>query len=115
MTHATKPLSVPPSRVAGVRRFNRFYTRKIGVLDEGHLFSPMSLAEVRILYELANTESPTAAGLARDLGIARGSLSRLPAWSQTRGLIERPPAPADRRSNVLRLTPAGRSTFNELN
>jgi DNA-binding MarR family transcriptional regulator/GNAT superfamily N-acetyltransferase len=101
--------------VAGVRRFNRFYTRQIGVLDEGHLHSPLSLVEVRILYELAHTESPTAGALGRDLRIDPGYLSRLLRRFESQGLIERAPSPDDRRRSILRLTPRGQATFDELN
>ncbi|HEU4641834.1 MAG TPA: bifunctional helix-turn-helix transcriptional regulator/GNAT family N-acetyltransferase [Gemmatimonadaceae bacterium] len=110
--------AAPPNiadAVAAVRRFNRFYTRQIGVLDEGHLDSPYSLAEVRVLYELAHRNAPSAAELARDLRLDAGYLSRLLRSFEERALIERDPSPTDGRRSHLRLTDAGREAFAPLN
>ena len=106
---------VSPSPVQTVRRFNRFYTKQIGVLNDGLLQSPFSLAEVRVLYELAHREQPTAVQLANELALDDGYLSRILRTFRKRGLIARTPAETDRRQRLLALTPRGRSLFASLN
>ena len=101
-------------RVASVRRFNRLYTQQIGVLDEGLLESPFTLAQARVLYEIAHREEPIARQLAADLGLDTGYLSRILRGFQKTGLIEQKRSSTDRRQNQLSLTPAGRATFAEL-
>ncbi len=106
--------SPPNPRIEAIRRFNRFYTRRIGVLNQGLLESPFSLAEVRLLYELAARESPTATELGKTLAIDAGYLSRLLRGLERRGLTSRQPAQGDRRQRRLRLTPKGRRAFAAL-
>lgn len=100
--------------VAAVRRFNRFYTRQLGLLDEGLLKSGFSLTEARVLFELATQRGPTATDLCCDLGIDPGYLSRLLKKFEDRNLISRWTAPEDARQSRLRLTEAGRLAFRPL-
>jgi DNA-binding MarR family transcriptional regulator/N-acetylglutamate synthase-like GNAT family acetyltransferase len=102
------------TQTSAVRRFNRFYTRRLGLLDRGLLGSELSLTEVRILYELAQRRDAAASDLARDMALDAGYLSRILAGFQRRGLVRRRRAPGDRRRAVLELTRRGRGRFAEL-
>jgi DNA-binding MarR family transcriptional regulator/GNAT superfamily N-acetyltransferase len=102
------------STVGAVRAFNRFYTQKIGVLDEGLLASAFSLAEVRVLWELAQRQAATATELGHDLGLDAGYLSRMLARLAARRLVTRRPAPADKRRLQLSLSASGRRVFHAL-
>ena len=105
---------VDPGRVAAVRRFNRYYTRRIGVLQEGLLHSPYSLAEVRVLYELAHASGLTARDLARELGLDPGYLSRILQAFEKRGFVTRGTGATDARQRPLALTAEGRRAFAPL-
>lgn len=99
--------------VASVRSFNRFYTKQIGLLRKGYLDSPFSLAEVRVLYEVAHRTSPIASQISKELDMDAGYLSRVLANFEKRGLISRKPG-SDARQSHLSLTARGRRAFTAL-
>ena len=102
------------TRIDAVRRFNRFFTRRIGVLREGLLHSPYSPTEARVLFEVASREDLSASELSRELGLDRGYLSRILARLERRGLIVKIPSESDARRRLLSLTPAGKDAFTLL-
>ncbi len=101
-------------RIAAMRHFNRLYTRRIGVLAEGHLDSDFSLAETRVLYEVAHRDDLTAASMSKELGLDAGYLSRILRSLERRRLIKREASAADAREAYVRITPAGRRAFATL-
>lgn len=107
-------MTVTDNQVAAFRRFNRFYTRRIGALQGGFLDSEFSLAEVRVLYELAHRGTASASVLVAELGIDAGYLSRMLKAFQRQGLVRRQPSATDRRSRVVQLTARGRARFVRL-
>src|ERR1700729_4112020 len=101
--------------IAIFRRFNRMYTRFIGTLNEGLLNSPYSLAEARVLYELATRDAPKAREIADELGMDAGYLSRLLGKFERDGLLTRKTSEQDGRYAELMLTTRGKSVFKKLN
>src|SRR5262245_38062406 len=101
-------------RVGAVRRFNRIYTKRIGVLQDGFLQTPFSLAEARVLYELARRDKATATEIAAELGLDHGYLSRILRGFSERGLVVKTASPNDRRQSLLSLTSKGRMEFAPL-
>jgi DNA-binding MarR family transcriptional regulator/GNAT superfamily N-acetyltransferase len=98
-------------RIAAARRFNRFYTRQIGVLRKNFLDSPYSLGEARVIYEIAKDTSPTASEIGRALDLDAGYLSRVLRNFEKRGLLERKVSKTDARQSHLALSPRGRKAF----
>ena len=101
-------------QIAAVRAFNRFYTRKLGVLDQHLMQSPFSLSEARVLYELAHREELAAKEIGTELGLDAGYLSRIVQKFDEDGLITRKPLASDRRQFQLSLTGKGRQAFAKL-
>jgi DNA-binding MarR family transcriptional regulator/GNAT superfamily N-acetyltransferase len=101
-------------RVAALRRFGRFYTARIGVLGEGYLDTPYSVAQVRVLYEIAHRDGVSAAELARDLALDPAYLSRILRGFTEAGLLERRRSERDARRSFLSLTRDGRAVFDPL-
>lgn len=99
------------AEVGAVRHFNRFFTRRIGVLREGLLHSPYPLTEARILFELAHEDDLTATALCSELGLDPGYLSRILARFEGKGLIDKVRSESDGRQMLLRLTAAGQDAF----
>jgi DNA-binding MarR family transcriptional regulator/GNAT superfamily N-acetyltransferase len=97
--------------VAAVRRFNRFYTQRIGVLREGWGKSRFSLTQSRVLYEIQARDNPTATEIARELGLDAGYLSRILRGFETRSLIARETSEHDGRQSFLSLTASGRKAY----
>jgi DNA-binding MarR family transcriptional regulator/GNAT superfamily N-acetyltransferase len=102
------------SPVAAVRAFNRFYTKKLGVLDQHLMQSPFSLSEARVIYELAQRGTVVAKQIGAELGLDPGYLSRIVQSFEDKGLITRTPLPSDRRQQQLALTAKGRQAFAKL-
>src|SRR5262245_34277943 len=102
-------------RIAAVRRFSRFYTRRIGVLQERFLGTDLTLTEGRIVYELAQRERATASELIAALELDPGYVSRLLRKLEDRGLVERQPSAADGRQSIARLSERGQERFAAIN
>ena len=102
------------ARVEAIRRFNRLFTRRIGVLREGLLHSSYSLTEARVLFELANREELSASELVRELGLDPGYMSRTVGGLERQGLVEKVRSETDGRRRILSLTAEGEEAFEVL-
>jgi DNA-binding MarR family transcriptional regulator/GNAT superfamily N-acetyltransferase len=107
-------VSIATERIAGVRRFNRFYTRQIGLLRDGLFGTEFSLTEARVLYEIATNNAAVASKLAADLKIDPGHLSRMLRRFRAAGLIVGERSSTDGRRDILTLTDTGWATFETL-
>jgi DNA-binding MarR family transcriptional regulator/GNAT superfamily N-acetyltransferase len=102
-------------RIAAVRRFSRFYTRQLGLLQESLVDTRFSLAQARVLYELAHRDQVTASELAADLDLDHGYLSRILRRFGDDGLLRRVRVPSDGRQSLIAITAKGRKAFAPLN
>lgn len=105
---------VRQEQVAAMRRFNRFYTRRVGVLGRRFLDSPFSLTEARVLFEISTRSRTTAAEIRRELGLDAGYLSRLLSGLHGKKLVAREASVEDGRESILRLTARGQQLFGAL-
>ena len=101
-------------RTDAVRRFNRFYTQRVGALHKDFVGSPYPLPEARMVYEIGRRGSTTASELGRDLDLDAGYVSRLLQALRRRGVVQGKPAPNDARTSVLSLTEKGRKSYATL-
>ncbi|MCI3276037.1 bifunctional helix-turn-helix transcriptional regulator/GNAT family N-acetyltransferase [Streptomyces cylindrosporus] len=108
--------SVPAAQVAALRRFNRYFTRRIGALDDHYLGQNRPLGEARLLFEIA--ESPGGVSL-RDLrgrlGLDAGYLSRMAKALESQGLVRLSAHPEDNRLRMIETTPTGLTEVKEQN
>jgi DNA-binding MarR family transcriptional regulator/N-acetylglutamate synthase-like GNAT family acetyltransferase len=102
-------------RISEIRRFSRFYTKRIGLLSDGILGSDHSLSEARVIYELAQREVSSGAEIAEELGLDRGYVSRILRSLERQGLVTKARSKHDRRRIHVSLSPTGRDTYERLN
>jgi DNA-binding MarR family transcriptional regulator/N-acetylglutamate synthase-like GNAT family acetyltransferase len=106
--------TIDPLLVDGMRSFTRFYTARLGVLDEGLLDTRFSVTEARIVFELAQRDATDVADLRRELRVDAGYMSRITARLEREGLVRRERSEGDARRVTLRLTDEGRAAFADL-
>lgn len=100
--------------IAAVRRFNRFFTKYVGALQNDFLDSGMTLAEARVLFEIAQVERCFADEIQGKLGLDAGFLSRVLSRFERRGWIRRARLEGDGRRRSIQLSAEGRSRFEQL-
>src|SRR5437660_12107384 len=101
--------------VAAMRRFARFFTRQLKVIEPKHLHTSFSLPEARVVYELAQRAPLSPGQLVADLDIDAGQLSRLLRELERRHIVTRKDAAGDKRHTDVALTEQGRAAFADLN
>lgn len=107
-------MPAPSARdIAAVRRFNRFYTRELGLLRRTFLDSVFSLGEMRVLFEIRQRPGLTATDIARDLDLDAAYLSRLISRFEKQKLVSRKASAEDGRHYHLTLTASGLAAVNE--
>jgi DNA-binding MarR family transcriptional regulator/GNAT superfamily N-acetyltransferase len=111
---ATSTTGLEPD-INSFRRFNRFYTRLLGLLDEELVQSGFALTEARTLFELAAHPEWGASEIAAELSLDPGYLSRILSKFESGGLLVRSPSPQDARQVTLQLTRKGKTAFADLN
>ncbi|MDP3740622.1 MAG: helix-turn-helix domain-containing GNAT family N-acetyltransferase [Hyphomonadaceae bacterium] len=111
MIDAARMTAAPAARIAAVRRFNRFYTREVGLLRKTFLDTPWSLGEMRVLYEIGHGDAPIATDIGKALDLDAAYLSRLLRTFEKDGLITRTRSKSDARQSHLRLTAKGKAAF----
>lgn len=98
-----------------IRRFNRFYTNVIGLLDQHFLDTQFSLTEGRVLYEISQMEKCSARKIMENITIDEGYLSRIIHKFTKQGLVKKTPAAKDKRLHMIVLTEKGHREFQKLN
>ncbi|MER5504640.1 helix-turn-helix domain-containing GNAT family N-acetyltransferase [Streptomyces sp. NPDC002766] len=107
---------VPSEQVAALRRFNRYFTRRIGALDDHYLGQDRPLGEARLLYEIAGTPGGVSLRELRSrLGLDAGYLSRMTKALQAEGMVRIGVDPRDNRLRTIEPTDAGRLEVKEQN
>ncbi|MHA2356308.1 MAG: bifunctional helix-turn-helix transcriptional regulator/GNAT family N-acetyltransferase [Candidatus Thorarchaeota archaeon] len=97
-----------------IRQFNRFYTKRIGLLNKGLLRTEFSLSQARVIFELAQQEQITSSEIVKKLGIDPSYLSRILSTFERENLIDKKKSDKDNRQWMLRLTAKGKDAFREL-
>lgn len=97
-----------------IRRFNRFYTVNMGLLDSGYLDTEYSVAEIRILFEIKSGEKCIQSDIVKTLHIDKSYLSRIINGFYKSGLIDKVKSDKDKRISYIVLTEKGRSETERL-